>query len=334
MLLTLNSIREDRPGPQWQALFETYWPAYKAWFLSEGHLARPGYVTSRKKLRQYMPELLPIYEQLVELAGGGDLAARFLSLYCPPPYLSGCSQAVWSGPEPLLVRNYDYSPRLFEGNLLYSAWHRPVIAVLDCLWGVLDGLNDAGLVVSLTFGGRKVIGDGFGIPLVLRYILEFCDETEAATEVLQRVPVHMPYNVTILDHKGTYVTVYLAPDRPAVITSSPVCTNHQQQIDWADYARLTSTVERKEFLETRLADPAETESSFIRRFLRAPLYNTQYEKAFGTLYTATYSPRWLEAQFYWPNHKTLHQSFADFKAQKTVVNLKLSRASFKTRSVS
>jgi predicted choloylglycine hydrolase len=234
----------------------------------------------------------------------------------------------------VLVRNYDYSPKLFEGNLLYSAWHRPVIAMLDCLWGVLDGFNDAGLVVSLTFGGRKIVGDGFGIPLVLRYILEFCQETGEAVENLQRVPVHMPYNVTVLDQSNNYATVYLAPDKPAVVTGSPACTNHQQQIDWADYARLTSTVERKEFLETRLADPQESEAGFIRRFLHSPLYNTQYEKAFGTLYTAAYYPHRLESEFYWPNHKTLRQSFSDFKAQKTVINFKLSRASFKTRSVS
>ena len=85
-------------------------------------------MTSLKKLRQHMPELLPIYERLVELAGGGDLAARFLSLYRPPPYLLGCSQAVWPGRDPVLVRNYDYSPALVRGepapHLLAQAGHR------------------------------------------------------------------------------------------------------------------------------------------------------------------------------------------------------------------
>ncbi|MCB0154587.1 MAG: hypothetical protein KDF65_07305 [Anaerolineae bacterium] len=334
MHLTLTSIREDQPGPKWQALFETYWPLYKRWFLSEGHLARPGYLTSRRKLRQHMPELLPIYEQLVDLTGGGDLAARFLSFYCPPPYLSGCSQAVWSRSDPILVRNYDYSPDLFEGNLLYTTWLRPVIAVSDSLWGVLDGLNDAGLAVSLTFGGRKLVGDGFGVPLLLRYLLEICEDTPSAAELLPRVPVHMPYNVTILDRSGALVTAYLSPDRAPVISTGPVCTNHQEKIEWADYARLTSTVERKEFLEAKLADPAETEKKFLRRFLHPPLYNTQFEKAFGTLYTAAYRPSTGEAEYLWPGQATLRQSFAKFNEQKTVVNLKLARASFKTKTIS
>src|SRR5690349_5975321 len=100
--LIIRSIHEDQPGAAWLQLFETHWPAYQQWFLSEGALARPGYITSRKQLEQHMPELLPIYERLIELAGGGDLAARFLSLYCPPPFISGCSQAVWSRYQPML----------------------------------------------------------------------------------------------------------------------------------------------------------------------------------------------------------------------------------------
>lgn len=321
MQLTLDSIREDTPGPKWQALFETYWPLYKTWFLSEGAAARPGYVTSLKQLRQHMPELTPIYHQLTDLAGGGDLAARFLSLYCPPAYLSGCSQAVWSGDSPVLVRNYDYSPQLFEGNLLYTRWLRPVIAMSDCLWGVLDGINDAGLAVSLAFGGRKVVGDGFGIPLVLRYILETCDTTQAATAILQRIPTHMPYNITVVDKAGALTTAFLVPDDVTIVTHDPVCTNHQQEIEWHDYARLTSTVERKAFLEQKLADSRETAPKFIRRFLHPPLYNTQYQKAFGTLYTAAYYPTRLEAKYIWPNRSTLSQSFNKFKEGRTTVNL-------------
>ena len=66
----------------------------------------------------------------------------------------------------------------------------------DCLWGLLDGVNDAGLAASLTFGGRPAVGDGFGIPLVMRYVLEVCDDVEAACGVLSQIPVHAVQNVT------------------------------------------------------------------------------------------------------------------------------------------
>lgn len=47
---------------------------------------------------------------------------------------------------------------------------RPVIGMLDGGWGLLDGMNDAGLAVSLTFGGRFAQAPGFDIAIVLRYL--------------------------------------------------------------------------------------------------------------------------------------------------------------------
>ena len=196
MQLTFRSVAEDRPGGKWRSLFELHWPAYRHWFLSEGIEERATYGETVHRLRQYMPELLPTYETLCELAGGGDIAARFLGLYRPPAYLTACSQVVWPD-GPLLIRNYDYNPALCEGLILKSRWNeKTVLAMVDCLWGVLDGVNDSGLAISLTFGGRRVVGDGFGVPIVLRYILELCDTVKQAEKVLKRVPVHMAYNIT------------------------------------------------------------------------------------------------------------------------------------------
>ena len=162
-----RAISEAEPGPRWAGLFAELWPAYRRWWLREGADARPTYLQCFRALRQHMPELLPLYEKLCDLAGGGDLAARFLSFYRPPPYLSGCSQAIWPGAEPVLVRNYDYDPHAFESVVLHSAWDgRRVMGTSDGLWGLVDGMNDAGLALSLTFGGRRVVGDGFGVPLI------------------------------------------------------------------------------------------------------------------------------------------------------------------------
>lgn len=320
MFYTLRAIREDTPGEKWKSLFEMYWPSYEAWFLSEGFRARPGYLTSIRNLEKYMPELIPTYENLVKLAGDGDLAARFLSMYCPPPYLAGCSQAVWTRNEPVLVRNYDYSPRFFEGVLLYTNWLRPVIAMSDCMWGVLDGMNNAGLVVSLSFGGRKITGEGFGLPLILRYVLETCDDTQSAVEVLKRIPTHMAYNVTLVDRNGNYATVYLLPEKNADVDYTPVSTNHQRQVEWHDYARLTSTEERLEYMTTCLNEDNETLSRFIRRFLSEPLYNTHFEKAFGTLYTVAYHAKNDEMALYWRKHKPLRQSFTNFTETHIDIN--------------
>ncbi|MFI0554545.1 carcinine hydrolase/isopenicillin-N N-acyltransferase family protein, partial [Streptomyces scabiei] len=53
------------------------------------------------------------------------------------------------------------------------------LTMQDAAWGLLDGMNDAGLAVSLTFGGRFVHGPGFAILIVLRYLLETCNTVDA-----------------------------------------------------------------------------------------------------------------------------------------------------------
>lgn len=301
MQLVFTAVEEAAPGPKWASLAERHWPAYRHWYVSEGLEARATYAVCLRQLRRHMPELVPTYERLCALAGGSDLAARFLSLYRPPAYLSGCSQVAWSGAEPLLVRNYDYAPALCEGLVLKSRWNgRWVLAMVDCLWGVLDGLNQSGLAVSLTFGGRRVVGDGFGVPVILRYVLEFCETVGEAVEALARIPCHMAYNVTLIDREGTFRTVFLAPDRKPAVRQVAIATNHQGRIDWHDYARATATLERERFLFFRLQDDAMTADRLIGQFLESPLYTTAFATGFGTLYTAVYAPARGEVRFLWP----------------------------------
>ncbi|MBF9059446.1 hypothetical protein HKCCSP123_09665 [Rhodobacterales bacterium HKCCSP123] len=307
-----RAISEDTPGPKWAAAFADYWPAYKRWWSREGLTGRPTYREGLQALREHMPELLPLYEMLCELAGGGDAQARFLSFYCPPRYLAGCSQAIWPGEEPLIVRNYDYSAEAFDAFLLKTRWQgRGVMGMSDGLFGLVDGMNDAGLAVSLTFGGRQAVGEGFGVPLILRYVLQTCETTEEAGRALLRVPCHMSYNVTVLDASRRFLTAYLAPDRPTVLTHAAVATNHQDRVEWQSHARLTATVERERFLLQRLTLHPETPEKFIATFLRPPLYSLAFDAGFGTLYTAAYRPRARAMEVMWPG-SVWQKSFDDF----------------------
>ena len=300
MQLVFRAIADDTKG-SWADLFHQLWPAYRRWYLSRGTGVLPTYHECRQALRQHMPELVPLWEQACERAGGGDLEARFLSLYRPPPYVSGCSQAVWPGEEPLLVRNYDYDAQLVDGVILLTRWsERRVIGSTDCLIGLVDGMNDAGLAVSLTFGGRRTVGNGFGVPIVLRYVLEICETAEEAAKVLARVPIHMAYNVTALDRLGHRVTVHLSPDRTPTVTRSPVATNHQEQVEWMQHAQATASVEREHFLLQQLIARRVDQNDFIRAFLKPPLFSLGYERGFGTLFTAAYWPRQGMLTYIWP----------------------------------
>jgi predicted choloylglycine hydrolase len=300
---SFRAIQELELGPTWAAVFEERWPHYREWFLREGEEARPSYAESARMLREHMPELMGSYERVVELAGGGDLAARMLSLYRPPPYLAACSQGVWSREGgPVLVRNYDYAPSRMEG-IIWSTRlaERRVIGMSDCLWGLLDGMNDAGLAVSLTFGGRRVLGDGFGIPLVVRYLLETCDDVASARESLARLPYALAYNLTVVDRAGEVLTAYLSPDREPIFRNVPAATNHQGIVDWPEQARATRTIERERCILDLLERPETTAVSFEEAFLRSPLFSTAYDSGFGTLYTAAYRPAEGVMDYRWPS---------------------------------
>jgi len=296
-----RALSEEEPGPKWAGLFHEYWPGYRKWWLAEGDGMRAPYLESRRALQTHMPEIVPLYDQLCELAGGGDQASRFLSFYCPPPYLSGCSQAIWTGAEPVLVRNYDYNPNAFESLILNTNWQgRRVMGTSDGVWGLVDGMNDAGLALSLTFGGRRVVGEGFGVPLILRYVLQTCATAEEAGRALARIPTHMSYNVTVLDKKRKYLTAMMSPDRDAVITHAAVATNHQESVEWVSHARFTATVERERYLLQRLTLHRDPQEVFIGAFLKPPLYSTAFSAGFGTLYTAVYRPRKKQMEIRWP----------------------------------
>ncbi|MFT4021596.1 MAG: C45 family autoproteolytic acyltransferase/hydrolase [Acinetobacter sp.] len=304
-----ETIREDVPGLRWQRMFYQRWPSYCRWYLRDGHHSRPSYLACRRALKTHMPELMPIYEQLTALAGGGDLEARFLSLWCPPSYITGCTQAIWHDPQgiemPMLIRNYDYVPSLLEGTWFATRWcGQSVLVMSDCLWGALDGINESGLAASLAFGGSREVGEGFGIPLVLRYVLEVATNTATAIEILKRIPVHMTYNISLLDQSGEWATVFLKPNASAEVLRQQVVANHQHAILWPAHARATKTIERATTLESVVKKSYQSQS-VEKALLRPPLFQTAYHKGYGTLYTARYNPYALTAELLWPNQRWL-----------------------------
>ena len=138
------------------------------------------------------------------------------------------------------------------------------------------------------------------MPLILRYVLQTCVNTAQAVQALKRIPTHMSYNVTVVDAKRLFSTVYLSPDRAARVTHAAVATNHQERVEWFSHARLTATVERERYLLKRLTLHLEPAERFVAAFLKLPLYSTAFDIRFGTLYTALYRPWDLQMELRWP----------------------------------
>ncbi len=312
------------PGKKWLKLYNTHWEAYKTWLKSKGNEYQPDLETAQEALKKYMPEMWPTYERLCKLAKADDLSAKFLTGFQPPAYISACSNAVLTGEEIQLIRNYDYHPNLMEGTQLLSAWNgKKVIATSDCLIGAVDGMNEDGLAISLTFGGRKAVGVGFGIPFILRYVLEFCSDVNEAVAALIRIPSHMSYNVTVVDKTGAFKTVLLAPDKEPIVTDAAFTTNFQGTVDWPENAAFNKTLKRSAFLEKLLADKELTASDLTDAFLEKPLYNTMFKEGFGTLFTAIYKPAEGMAELRWPGEKVT-QKFDEFQEQLILIKYNLS----------
>lgn len=286
-------------------IFAAGWPAYRAWFLREGESARASYATGSRMLRKHMPELYPTYERLVEAVGGGDLEARFLSHWNPPPLFAACSIAtVTESGTNALVRNYDYPPLLCDSTILASSFNGTrVMAMSDCVWGALDGVNEHGLSVAIAFGGRPTVGQGFGIGLVIRYILEFARNVPKAITMLRRIPVQLSYNVALVDARGRGAVVYIAPDRKLKVSKAKSVANRQGQTEWPAHAEFCGTVAREDAMAEALGEPGATLDGLISRFLHPPIYRSTATSTWGTVYTAAYDCNARSVELLWPDDR-------------------------------
>jgi predicted choloylglycine hydrolase len=296
---TFVAEREDRPGMAWLRRFQAGREEAARWYLGNGLTVPPTASECRAALRQHMPELIPHYDHVCGLVGDDDLAHRILSHYRPAALPHGCSQAVWLGDDgPALIRNYDFPLHIVSDRIELTAWsQRRVIAKIQRPWGgCLDGMNNDGLVVSLTLGGSGKNGLGFAIILMLRYVLETCRSVYEATTALCRIPVAQPQNVTLLDRTGDHATLFLGPDREPAITRLRVCTNHQEMAPPASRSALRQCV-----LNEALAEPSMTLSTLVGRFFEPPLYSRHID--FTTVYTAVYQPAAGRVNYLWPGRR-------------------------------
>src|SRR5690348_11348602 len=266
-----------------------------------------GAAEARQLFEQHMPELVPVLDRLAAQLGrpGGE---TFLTLAALRPFFAGCTQIGSAG---TLLRNYDFDPDEVPGVIVRSRFLRPVIGMLDGGWGLLDGMNDAGLAVSLTFGGRFTQGPGFSIVIVLRYLLETCGTVGAALAKLAEMPVDIPQNVTLADAERA-VTVYTGPDIAMTMAPDACATNHQHLPVPGEQEQFTRTQERLSAVRAAGAD--------VAAMLKPPIYQVRYAEGLGTVYTARYQPGDGRVTYYWPG-QSWEQSFGEFAPGTRTVTL-------------
>lgn len=322
MHLRFRSLTEDRPSDALRKVYAHGWPGWSKWMRKRQTTRSADLRDARLALRRHMPEFESLWDTWVEVCDGDQDAALFLSFWSPPRYLVHCSQAVLIDDDgPLLIRNYDLDPELNESTLLSTCWrNRRVAGMVEGIVGLADGMNDAGLAASLTFGGRTVSADGFGIPLIIRYVLEMCADVPQAVEALRSIPSHMSYNVTVVDASGDWSTVLMAPDRPAIVTRTPYTTNHQLGVEWPRHGRISNTKGRANHLRALLDNPRLTADQLTGAFLSKPLASTGYDRGFGTIYTATYRPHAREMALHWSDGTREDHALASIEQRERLIH--------------
>ena len=306
-----HCLHEEAPDKAWARVVANGWPGWRKWYLTKGQ-NQPEKSDPVRAIRRHMPELESTLEKLTAGQDHDVTFLDFLSFWCPPRYLVSCTQfAATDDQGPYLIRNYDLDPALNEAIMLRSNWRgKPVLGMVEGLAGLSDGVNGDGLAVSLSFGGRVASGKGFGVPLIIRYILEICRDVADGVEALRAIPSHMSYNITLTDRNGAVATVFLAPDRPAMVSDNPWATNHQIGVEWPWHARFSQTLEREDLLGSMPPCPA---SEIKRRFHSPPLFASEYSKGYGTVFTTLYRPLKNSAQISWPNGFELTRNLDDQK---------------------
>jgi predicted choloylglycine hydrolase len=297
----------DGGDGRWAAHARTLWQEMEGLLTEEGRTPR-GARRVRALFRAHMPELVPV---LTRLAGQLDRpeAEAFLTHAALRPFSPACTQIGRNG---TLLRNYDMPPEQCEGTIVSSRFLRPVIGTQDLLWGLLDGMNDAGLAVSLTWGGRSAHGPGFAVLIVVRYLLETCDTVDEALRRLACLPVAVPQNLTLVD-PGKAVTVFVGPDMSPAVAPDACAANHQHLPVTDEQERALRTQERLRAIRAAGADD-------VAAMLKPPLYRPADEQGSRTLYTARYRPAEGRVTYYWPGD-SWQQSFDDFTPGSRTVTL-------------
>ncbi|MET3847610.1 C45 family autoproteolytic acyltransferase/hydolase [Paenibacillus sp. OAE614] len=269
----------------------------------------------RLALRHFMPELLPEYEALLSVTPDRPGEAQLLAMYNLPPFFSGCSNSISHRlGHHTLIRNYDFSLDGFSGVFRYEplpdgGW---IMGSAEGGWGYLDGLNHHGLAAAITFGGDFTVGNGFSIPLIVRYLLATSATVPEAVERLNSIPHRLVQNISLLDRMGCFSVVYTSPEGVSAADGLICCTNHQRQVQDSAHDE-HRTVERFDHL-LRMGGAISPQD-----FHKEPLYHRKFSNHFGTLYTVEIDPVTETVHYHWPEGQQLLATPASSEAEINIL---------------
>lgn len=194
------------------------------------------------------------------------------------------------------VRNYDFSPDLYDGIFLLSQTKKcfATVGYTLQLLGLHDGVNEKGLTVGLHFVNNALYNEGVSAWLAVKIVLDSCSTTEEAIEVLKQLPHASCYNFSISDSNGAMAIVEATPKNVQIHEGNLqlICVNHFQNENMLHLNRkhIENSIQRKEHL-LELSQRKWNQEMLFNYFRDpdSPLFFTDYKNLFGTLHTFSYN---------------------------------------------
>lgn len=176
---------------------------------------------SYKELKIFFPEVI---EEIKGFAKGihdkpENLGAFLLSLGVFNP-TGQCSVFAFKNKTSTIVgRNYDMLfdfKKFTESSLIAPKNKYAYISQSDVFIGRSDGINEKGLSIAMSFVNGTEIQTGISFHFIIRKILEDCQNTKQAVELIQKVKVSTANNFLIADKNGNLAVVESAPQKSIV----------------------------------------------------------------------------------------------------------------------
>jgi len=243
----------------------------------------------------FAPHLL---EELEGLAQGLEIpmnkaAALFSGYDVPKTEAMGCSTLLT---KEYYVRNYDFSPALYDGIFSLVQADKAFAAAgynLQIL-GRHDGVNEKGLVAGLHFVSHDGYAKGVSPWASIRMVLDGCSSIDDAVAMLKEIPHSACYNFSLGDQKGNMAEVEASSEKVIVRygESALACVNHFQdeQLTSKNRDSIEGSIQRNKHL-LWLMDKRLSHHDMFYHFksVESPIFFTDYENLFGTLHTFSYS---------------------------------------------
>lgn len=208
---------------------------------------------------------------------------------------SGCSIVTGRN---YMVRNYDNDPFSYDGRfVLYQPTDVGYATIGPSMQvtGRTDGMNEMGLTMGYNFINRKQSNDGFVCNMIGRIILENCANIEEAVALLKEIPHRHSFSYVLTDPTERTVIVEASP-RKVVTREGNTCTNHFERLTEENRYRMDDSIRRQAIMqEASKENLAAIDAYRMMNELAYGVYSTNYGAWAGTIHTALYNPKQLQA---------------------------------------